>query len=116
GRRRCGARTRATPTGRTSFASSPSASAERCDPPRMTFNLFDLPAREASQFVGFAGNVIDRDAENRTDASVATALADDRVRMILFSGPKLLLKIAGDRLDPWFVRGEAEQYLANLGD
>ena len=38
---------------------------------RMTFRLFDAPAREPSQFVGFAGNRIDRQSENRSDDSVA---------------------------------------------
>lgn len=82
----------------------------------MHFKLFDLPEREASQFVGFAGNEIDRDAENRTDESVALALADARVRMLLFAGPRLLLKTVGDRFTPWFERSEAEAHLANLGD
>lgn len=82
----------------------------------MTFRLFDMPAREPSQFVGFAGNVIDRDAENRTDESVAAALADLRVRMLLFAGPKLLLKTTDGPFDPWFGRSEAEPHLAGLGD
>jgi NAD+ diphosphatase len=82
----------------------------------MTFRLFDLPAREPSQFVGFAGNDIDRDAENRTDESVAAALADGRVRMLLFAGAKLLLKVRHELFMPWFDRGEAEAHLANLGD
>ncbi len=82
----------------------------------MSFPLFTLPAREPSQFVGLAGNDIDRDAENRSDESVAAALADRRVRMLLFAGPKLLLKVRHELLVPWFDRSEAEAHLANLGD
>ena len=36
----------------------------------MSFRLFDAPLREPSQFVGFAGNTIDRQSENRADDSV----------------------------------------------
>ena len=42
----------------------------------MTFRLFDAPQAEPSQFVGFAGNIIDRQSENRADDSVEKALAD----------------------------------------
>ena len=42
----------------------------------MTFSLFSAPEREPSQFVGFSGNRIDRQAENRTDDVLETALAD----------------------------------------
>jgi NAD+ diphosphatase len=82
----------------------------------MTFPLFDRPEREPSRFVGFAGNEIDRDAENRTDESVSAALADPRARMLLFTGARLLLKTRGDLFAPWFDRGEAEAHLAGLGD
>ena len=42
----------------------------------MTFALFDAPLREPSQFVGYAGNTIDRQSEKRSDDSVERALAD----------------------------------------
>ena len=34
----------------------------------MPFRLFDAPQAEPSQFVGFAGNIIDRQSENRAAA------------------------------------------------
>ena len=48
-----------------------------------TFSLFDAPEREPSHFVGFAGNRIDRQSENRRDDCVVEALdeiAANRVR------------------------------------
>ena len=36
----------------------------------MTFALFDAPLREASQFVGYAENTIDRQSEKRSDDSI----------------------------------------------
>ena len=44
----------------------------------MTFALFDAPLREPSQFVGYAGNTIDRQSEKRSDDSVELALARPR--------------------------------------
>ena len=82
----------------------------------MTFRLFDAPEREPSRFVGFAGNDVDRDAENRTDESVAAALADPRVRMLLFAGPRLLLKMRHGLFVPWFDRHEAAANLADIGN
>ena len=72
----------------------------------MSFHLFDAPLREPSQFVGFAGNAIDRQSENRADDATQKALADPRARLLLMHGGRLFLKMLGDVLDPWF--GEAE--------
>ena len=41
----------------------------------MTFRLFDAPPSEPSQFVGFAGNTINRHSENRSDNSAERRLA-----------------------------------------
>ncbi|TPK24535.1 NAD(+) diphosphatase [Mesorhizobium sp. B2-5-9] len=77
----------------------------------MTFRLFDAPVREPSQFVGFAGNTIDRQSENRADDSVDKALADPTTRLLLMNGGRLLLKPGeGGRLDPWFGIAESEPF------
>ena len=47
----------------------------------MTFRLFDAPQAEPSQFVGFAGNIIDRQSENRADDATEKALADPATRL-----------------------------------
>ncbi|MBX3582993.1 MAG: NAD(+) diphosphatase [Rhizobiaceae bacterium] len=62
----------------------------------MTFRLFDSPQAEPSQFVGFAGNVIDRQAEKRSDDSTGTALADPSVRLLLMGSGRILLRFNGD--------------------
>ena len=69
----------------------------------MTFRLFDAPPREPSQFVGFAGNRIDRQSENRADDCVETALADPRARLMLMRDGRLYLKLDGDAFDPWYA-------------
>lgn len=68
----------------------------------MSFHLFDAPVREPSQFVGFAGNTIDRQSENRADDSVDKALADPTTRLLLMSSGRLYLKLRDNSLDPWF--------------
>lgn len=68
----------------------------------MVFRLFDAPLREPSQFVGFAGNRIDRQSENRPDNCVETALADPSSRLMLVRDTKLFLKPDGDAFDVWF--------------
>ncbi|QND58439.1 NAD(+) diphosphatase [Mesorhizobium huakuii] len=77
----------------------------------MSFRLFDAPLREPSQFVGFAGNTIDRQSENRADDSVDKALANPTTRLLLMNGGRLHLKLGqGDRLDPWFGAAESEPF------
>ena len=73
----------------------------------MKFALFDAPEREPSQFVGFAGNVIDRQSEKRSDDDVAIALADPGTRLLLMRGGRILLKHRGDAFDPEFRHDEA---------
>jgi NAD+ diphosphatase len=77
----------------------------------MSFSLFDAPLREPSQFVGFAGNTIDRQSENRADDSVDKALADPTTRLLLMNGGRLHLKLReGGSLDPWFGLVESEPF------
>ncbi|ESY77483.1 DNA mismatch repair protein MutT [Mesorhizobium sp. LNHC221B00] len=77
----------------------------------MSFSLFDAPLREPSQFVGFAGNTIDRQSENRADDSVDKALADPTTRLLLMNGGRLHLKLhEGGSLDPWFGLAESEPF------
>jgi NAD+ diphosphatase len=77
----------------------------------MSFRLFDAPLREPSQFVGFAGNTIDRQSENRADDSIDKALADPTTRLLLMNGGRLHLKLdGGGGLDPWFSAAESEPF------
>ncbi|MER9649233.1 NAD(+) diphosphatase [Mesorhizobium sp. M0199] len=80
----------------------------------MSFSLFDAPLREPSQFVGFAGNTIDRQSENRADDSVEKALADPTTRLLLMHGGRLYLKLAQDAFDPWFGVAESRPLEASL--
>jgi NAD+ diphosphatase len=68
----------------------------------MNFRLFDAPEREPSQFVGFAGNRIDRQSENRSDDCVEKALADPSARLMLMREGRLFLKLAESGFDPHF--------------
>lgn len=61
----------------------------------MTFPLFEAPPREPSQFVGFAGNRIDRQSETRSDDSAVAALADPSAKVLLVTGGRICLKING---------------------
>ncbi|MEO5758098.1 MAG: NAD(+) diphosphatase [Mesorhizobium sp.] len=74
----------------------------------MSFRLFDAPLREPSQFVGFSGNTIDRQSENRADDSVEKALADPSTRLLLMHGGRLYLKLGDGDLDPWFSTTEGK--------
>jgi len=75
----------------------------------MPFRLFDAPLAEPSQFVGFAGNVIDRQAEKRADNSTENALADPSVRLMLMASGKILLGFdANGNADTYFSPAQAE--------
>ncbi|RUW45553.1 NADH pyrophosphatase, partial [Mesorhizobium sp. M8A.F.Ca.ET.021.01.1.1] len=76
----------------------------------MSFRLFDAPVREPSQFVGFAGNTIDRQSENRADDSVDKALADPTTRLLLMNGGRLYLKLADGGFDPWYRIAESDPF------
>ena len=80
----------------------------------MSFRLFDAPLREPSQFVGFAGNTIDRQSENRADDSVEKALADPSMRLLLMHGGRLYLKPGDGGFDPWFNVAESQLLQASL--
>lgn len=74
----------------------------------MTFSLFSAPEREPSQFVGFAGNMIDRQAENRSEETLPAALADPRLRVLQSRGGRLYLKVGGAEPDAYFSLAEAQ--------
>ncbi|ESW70473.1 MULTISPECIES: NAD(+) diphosphatase [unclassified Mesorhizobium] len=80
----------------------------------MTFRLFDAPLREPSQFVGFAGNTIDRQSENRADDSVERALADPSARLLPMHGGRLYLKLHDGSFDPWFDLAESQKLQPSL--
>ena len=60
----------------------------------MSFRLFDLPETEPSRHVGFAGNVVDRQGENRTDDAIELALENPEVLIMLMRGGRLYLRFA----------------------
>lgn len=82
----------------------------------MSFRLFDAPEREASHFVGFAGNMIDRQSEKRSDDSAILALAEASSRIMLVRSGRIYLKSGPGGFDPWFSQGEAEAFEAGFGD
>ena len=73
----------------------------------MPFRLFDAPPVEASHFVGFAGNVIDRQSEKRSEESIATALADPRARLILTRDGRAWLRVGEGPAAGFFSLDEA---------
>ena len=73
----------------------------------MPFRLFDAPLREPSQFVGFAGNELDRQSESRNEESLAKALAHPAVRLMLVSGGRAYLKLKDGLFDPHFTPAES---------
>ena len=80
----------------------------------MSFALFDAPQREPSQFVGFAGNRIDRQSENRSEESLAVALADPAVRIILTRAGRIHLKLSDGTFVPHYSLDEARTLGAKL--
>ncbi|MBO6900573.1 MAG: NAD(+) diphosphatase [Rhizobiaceae bacterium] len=80
----------------------------------MTFPLFDAPQREPSQFVGFAGNRVDRQSENRTEDSLARALADPAARILLMRAGRIHLKLADGIFDAHYSSDEARALGAKL--
>lgn len=61
----------------------------------MSFSLFEAPEREPSRFVGFGGNVVDRQSENRADDATDRALADPAVRILLMRSGRVFLTLNG---------------------
>lgn len=77
-------------------------------------SLFDAPLREPSQFLGFAGNRIDRQSENRPDDCVEKALADASARFMLLGDGRLFLKGRPGAFDCWFGLAECREHGARL--
>jgi NAD+ diphosphatase len=73
----------------------------------MPFQLFDAPAREPSQFVGFSGNMLDRLSEKRSEDMVERAFAATGTRVLVMGDGRLHLKLSGGRFDPYFSPQEA---------
>ncbi|HEY6630315.1 MAG TPA: NAD(+) diphosphatase [Rhizobiaceae bacterium] len=83
----------------------------------MPFRLFDAPQAEPSQFVGFAGNTIDRQSENRADDSVEKALADPATRLLVMGNGRILLKFdAEGRAESYFTLSEAVSLGSEVGN
>jgi len=76
----------------------------------MPFSLFDLPEREPSSFIGFAGNRLDRQSEKRGDDAVTLALADPKARLMFMAGGRMLLKLNGDGFDPHFAPDDMTRF------
>lgn len=74
----------------------------------MSFRLFDAPPIEPSQFVGFAGNRIDRQSENRSDDCIDKALADPSAEILLMGGGRILLKPKDGPFDSRFSLAETQ--------
>ncbi len=74
----------------------------------MPFSLFDAPEREASQFLGFAGNTIDRQSEKRSDDSARLALAEPGARLLLIGQGRLLIDYGTGAANPYFDATAAE--------
>jgi NAD+ diphosphatase len=68
----------------------------------MPFPLFDAPPREPSAFVGFAGNIIDRQSEKRGDDDVSLALDDPATRVIVSGGGRIVLAQEDRGFRPFF--------------
>jgi NAD+ diphosphatase len=80
----------------------------------MPFPLFDAPLQEPSHFVGFGGNIIDRQAEHRSDDVTARALAEPSVRLMLLREGRCYLRLNGGGFDPYFSLADAKALAADL--
>jgi NAD+ diphosphatase len=74
----------------------------------MPIRLFDAPEREPSQFVGFAGNRLDRQAEKRSDDAASLALADPAARIMLMRSGRAYLRLNGGSFEGFFTPSEVE--------
>jgi len=77
----------------------------------MSFRLYDVPEAEASRFVGFAGNRMNRHSENRSDDVVTVALADARARMLLIGQGQILVSQGNGMGNAFFGLEEAAALL-----
>lgn len=74
----------------------------------MPFSLFTAPEREASHFLGFAGNTIDRQSEKRSDDSATLALTEPATRLLLIAPGKLVLDFSDGSAIPYFTASAAQ--------
>ncbi|WP_395448374.1 NAD(+) diphosphatase [Aminobacter sp. UC22_36] len=82
----------------------------------MPFSLFNAPPREASHFLGFAGNIIDRQSEKRSDDSARLALAEPDARLLLVASGRLVLDFSDTSPTPYFTLAAAEALGAQTGE
>lgn len=83
----------------------------------MPFSLFSAPPREASHFLGFAGNIIDRQSEKRSDDSARLALAEPDARLLLIASGRLVLDFAdGGPANPYFSLAAVQALGAQIND
>ncbi|MBV2142196.1 NAD(+) diphosphatase [Falsochrobactrum sp. TDYN1] len=83
----------------------------------MAFRLYDLPEIEPSQFVGFAGNRIDRLSEKRQDDSAFTALDLPQTRIMVLGGNRLLLDYSDEKAPRALLAfGEAQAFAPDLSE
>lgn len=80
----------------------------------MSFSLLLAPEHEPSSFVGFAGNRIDRQSENRSEESLPAALANPQARIMLIRAGRLQMKLNGSGFEPYFSLSEARNLGAKL--
>ena len=57
----------------------------------MSVNFDHLPNPEPSSIVGFSQNTLVRDAENRTEETIADAIGDSSTRFFVFAGGRIVL-------------------------
>ena len=82
----------------------------------MPFSLSNAPEREASQFIGFAGNLIDRQSEKRSDDSARLALAEPATRLLLVASGRLVIDFANGAANPYFQLATAQHLGGRLDD
>jgi NAD+ diphosphatase len=80
----------------------------------MGFRFLDVPSREASQFVGFAGNVIEPRSEYRDDDAVEKALLHDGARILLMRSGRIFLKHSNGRFEPYYALAETAALQARI--
>ncbi len=81
----------------------------------MSFRLFDAPSTEPSQNMGFAGNILDRQSESRSDDCVDRALEDPAARLLLMAAGRALLKLDGESFGGSFTLADALPLGASVG-
>lgn len=67
-------------------------------------------APDAAAYIGFNGNRIDRQSENRPADALATAIAAENGRYFLFSGDCALIDISCDPVAPRFTKSAAREF------